>query len=279
MTQGASARPWRTVVAADLHLTPSDTQGLARMGALLAMASERAQRLLLLGDLFDLWLTGAERGVPQFASLFSALRAARAAGCSIEFIPGNRDYNFTRADGAALGIDVAADEELDAEFAGRKTRFLHGDQLLTDDHGYQFMKRLVRSGVVRWLTRRLPPTLPLAIGRRLRRYSDRAVPRKSNHAVRIVPEAVAARVAAGSQLVVCGHVHRFERRLLPGGGELLVVPPFCDDGAYLVELRGGAPGELWRGGPDGRLELLPAAVAAAGATPAATSAGGGLPLP
>lgn len=257
-------RPWRTVVAADLHLTAADSEGIARMVALLALAGERAERLYLLGDVFDLWLTGAERAVPQFAPLFAAFRAARAGGCEILFLPGNRDFNFTREDGAPLGIDVPGSEELDVEFAGGRARLLHGDQLLTDDHGYQFLKRLVRSAPARWLARRVPPALPLAIGRRLRRYSDRAVPRKAGHVVRIVAEAVAARIAAGAERVVCGHVHRFEWRALPDGGELLVLPPFCDAGAFVVEQRGAAPGELWLGAPDGRLVRLgPAASAAA----------------
>ncbi len=263
MTQPA-ARPWRTLLAADLHLTPADGAGLGRIEALLALARERATRLVLLGDVFDLWLTGDERSVPEFQPLFAALRATRAAGVEITFLPGNRDYNFTKEDGAALGVDAVVGEELDLELAGVPTRLLHGDQLLTHDRGYQFMKRVVRSGPVRWLTRRLPAALPLAVGRRLRRYSDRVVPSKPSDVVRIVPAAVVARLSAGARRVICGHVHRFERRRFPGGGELLVLPPFCDDGRFLVEWAGLRAGELEICRPDGTLEPLPVAVASAG---------------
>ena len=192
-TAAPPLRPWRALLVADLHLTPRDELGLARMIALLQLAAARAEQVYLLGDVFDLWLTGDELRLPEFAPLFAAFRAARAAGVALTFLPGNRDYNFTPADGAALGIDVVVGEELDVVLAGRRTRLLHGDQLLTDDRGYQRLKRVLRSAPIRWLTRHLPAAIPLAIGRRIRRYSDRAVERKVATKLRIVAAAAEAR--------------------------------------------------------------------------------------
>jgi len=257
VTAEPAARPWRAVVVADLHLTPRDATGLARMVALLRLATERARKVWLLGDVFDLWLTGDERALPEFAELFAAFRAARAAGVEVAFLPGNRDFNLTRDEGAAIGIDVVGGEEVDATLAGRRVRLLHGDQLLTDDRGYQLLKRVLRSGLFLWLAKHLPTKVVFWIGRRIRSYSDRHVPGKRAYVLRIVPAAVAARIAAGATQVICGHVHHLDRRIVAGGGELLVLPPFCDDGEFVVDADGPGGAALWLGRPDGSLAPLP----------------------
>ncbi|MBM4015553.1 MAG: UDP-2,3-diacylglucosamine diphosphatase [Planctomycetes bacterium] len=258
------------LLVADLHLTPADAPGLARLTEFLRLAPAHAPELWILGDLFDLWLTGDERALPAFAPLLAAFRAAAASGLVIRFLPGNRDFNFTRADGAAVGITVSEQEEVDATLGGTPTRLLHGDQLLTGDHGYQALKRVVRSGPARWLARHLPAALPLAIGRRIRRYSDRVVPRKEAGRLRIVAAEVERRLAAGARRVVCGHVHRLERWSLPAG-ELLVLPPFCDRGEF-VAVAGLEPAAalcalppLWLGTVGGALVPLPTATAPRGA--------------
>lgn len=246
---------WTAAFAADLHLSAGDGEGLARAAALLEECARRTGRLFLLGDVFDLWISGAELSMPEFAPLFSALRGAAAAGLRIEFLPGNRDFNFTRADGAALGVAVAEGEELDVELAGARLRLLHGDQLLRDDVAYQRMKRVVRSAPLRLLARHLPEAFSHALGRRLRRYSDRAVRAKPTQRMRIVPAAVEERFAAGSRIVLCGHVHRLERLDCGGGRELLVLPPFFESGRFVV-LAGGS---LREADPSGALRDLPAA--------------------
>ncbi len=248
-----AARAWQAAVAADLHLVPTDARGIARAVRLFELAAENARRLLLLGDLFDLWITGAELREPGYAPLFDALRRARAGGLAIDFLAGNRDFNFSRADGAALGIDVLPSERLDLELAGVPTRLLHGDQLLTDDHAYQSLKRVVRSRVIRFLTRRVAAPLVQAIALGVRRRSAAAVVRKQAYVLRIVGDAVRAEMRSGARRLVCGHVHRLDRLDYGEGRELLVLPPFQDDGRFAVATEAG-----WRlCDQDGALSDLP----------------------
>ena len=249
---------WTAVFAADLHLAAADRDGIARAIALVRLCRERATRLFLLGDLFDLWTSGAELSLPELAPLFDALREAKAAGLAIDFLAGNRDFNFTAADGARVGIDVHGEEELALELDGRGFRLLHGDQLLRDDVAYQRMKSVIRSGPLRFLARHLPDGVTLALGRRLRRYSDRVVPRKESGRLRIVPDAVRARFTRERERMLCGHVHRLDRIDFGAGRELLVLPPFYEEGRFLVL----AGGELSVGTLDGRRQELPAARAA-----------------
>jgi UDP-2,3-diacylglucosamine hydrolase len=100
-------REWSAAFAADLHLSAGDGEGLARAGELLATCARRSARLFLLGDVFDLWISGDELSMPEFAPLFASIRSAVAAGLRVDFLAGNRDFNFTRAHGEALGVAVA----------------------------------------------------------------------------------------------------------------------------------------------------------------------------
>jgi len=239
-------REWSAAFAADLHLSAGDGSGIARATALVDLCASRCGRLFLLGDLFDLWISGAELAMVEFAPLFAALKRAAAGGLAIDFLAGNRDFNFTAADGAALGVRVAAQEEIDVEIdveiddaAGSlRLRLLHGDQLLRDDVAYQRMKRVVRSGPVRFMARHMPRLLTQSIGRRLRRYSDQVVGTKPAARLRIVPAAVRERFATGARVVLCGYVHRLARLDYGEGRELLVLFSFFESGAFVVVERG-----------------------------------------
>lgn len=234
---GAAPR-FSAAFAADLHLAASDATGVARASALVELCARSAARLFLLGDLFDLWISGAELAMGEFAPLFAALRSAATGGLAIDFLAGNRDFNFTAADGAAVGVRVAADEEIEVELDSQRLRLLHGDQLLRDDVAYQRMKRVIRSAPIRFLARHLPDFVTQRIGRRLRRYSDRVVGTKPAAKLRIVPAAARERFASGTRALLCGHVHRMARLDFGGGRELLVLPPFFESGEFVVLERG-----------------------------------------
>jgi UDP-2,3-diacylglucosamine hydrolase len=229
---------WSAAFAADLHLAARDAAGVARATKLVELCARSTRRLFLLGDLFDLWISGAELAMGEFAPLFSALTSAAASGLAIDFLAGNRDFNFTAADGAAVGVRVAADEEIDVELDAQKLRLLHGDQLLVDDLAYQRMKRVIRSAPLRFMARHLPKSVTQRIGRRLRRYSDRVVGSKPAAKLRIVPAAARTRFESGSRAILCGHVHRMARLDFGGGRELLVLPPFFESGEFVVLERG-----------------------------------------
>src|SRR5262249_30262308 len=136
---------WTAAFAADLHLSAGDGEGLARAGEPLATGPRRTGRLFLPGDVFDPSISRDPPPLPALAPLFAAIRAAVAAGLRVDFLAGNRDFNFTRDHGDALGVAVAPTEELEVELDGARLRLLHGDQLLLDDKGYQRLKRVLRS--------------------------------------------------------------------------------------------------------------------------------------
>jgi len=239
---------WSAAFAADLHLAPVDREGVDRAVALVGLCRARTGRLYLLGDVFDLWVSAAMLRVTEFAPLYRALREAAAAGLATTFLPGNRDFNLTPADGRALGVAVV-DEDHPTRVDGEDLWLTHGDGFLTGDRSYQRYKRVIRSRPLRALARRLPAPLALHLARRLRRYSARAVPAKDPARLAIDPARVRACLDRGARRVLCGHVHRAARVDHGAGRELLVLPPFVEQGEFLV-LSGG---EFHLGRLDGTL--------------------------
>lgn len=145
----------RTIIVSDLHLPRVAGAVHARFEALLASthASASSTRLIVLGDLFDAWVSDAQLRMPVFARVVAALAATRAAGVELLVVHGNRDYlwglRFARASGARV---VAGGLRL--PLAGRDALLLHGDELCLRDLAYQ---RAKLAGPVTRFNLRRPP--------------------------------------------------------------------------------------------------------------------------
>ena len=218
---------------ADSHLTVADAEGLARMRSLLGWCRGRVQWLGLLGDVFDVWPGRAMLALPEYREVFASLRNLAESGTEILFLPGNRDFLLDRRTAAELGLSRPAGDEWVLEAEGHTLHLLHGDQLLLEDRSYQRYKWWVRSAPVRGLARVLPQAAVFALARRLRKVSIRAVSGKRPAHLEVVEEAVLERLRLGSGTLVCGHLHE-ARHQVWAQGELRVLPPFLERGAFLV---------------------------------------------
>jgi UDP-2,3-diacylglucosamine hydrolase len=154
-------------------------------------------------------------------------------GTAVDVVHGNRDFlldaRFERQSGARVFPNGCIGRPVEAE-GSPACLLIHGDELCTLDRGYQRLKRVLRSPAVAWTAPRLPARLSLAVARRLRRASVRALAHKPRAEATQQPEAVLALAAIhAAGVVVCGHAHAFrDERLVPA------QPP--------VGLQGGSPG-------------------------------------
>jgi len=201
------------VFVADIHLDPHDAPAQAVFAAWLRVQLGRAERVFILGDLFNYWYSGLESGCQP---LLEVLRDGR-----VSILPGNRDFLL----GNSSGLKLVRPEELRLSLGGRRVILAHGHTLPEGDWGFKCLH------AVAWpLLRRLDPRLPLAfkdgLARRMVSASQVVRPLKAV----IAPDA-ARRL--GADLVVCGHLHR--KIVTPG---LIVLPAFVDGGEYLILERG-----------------------------------------
>jgi UDP-2,3-diacylglucosamine hydrolase len=160
--------------------------------------------------------------------VLDALRARVQSGTRIALVPGNRDFLLERSFSARTGVELFTEGFVGASDDGcGRVLFVHGDTLCTRDRAYQRLRSVLRAPPVTALAPRLPLAWSLAVARRLRRASVRAVAAKLPEEKSIQRDAVrAAAETAHAALVVCGHAHEYRDERLPSGTRWVVLDAF-----------------------------------------------------
>lgn len=230
------------LVIADLHLDLSQARGadefVAWCDALLPV-----RHLVVLGDLVDAWVGPAHAQLPAAQQLLSAFTRLGARGTRVHLVHGNRDFLLDEAFGAQHNLRVHP-EQLVVQCGANRVLLVHGDLECTRDHGYQRLRRVVRSRPVRGLARVLPLWIALPVARRLRRASVQAIASKLPEDKSIQPAAIASRAQVhAAQVVVCGHAHAFRDELLTTVA--LAGQPAETVRWIVLDAWGGARAVLW----------------------------------
>ena len=215
-----SSRP--VAFVGDSHLLPGDDT-VELFLDFLAGAPARFERLVLVGDIFDLWLARPHLHEEHHRRTIEGMAAARSAGLAIDYVVGNRDF----------GVEGLADAPFDRVASvllpetGEAPAWLaeHGDLVNEEDRQYRSWRALSRSAPVLGTFLRLPAALGVPLSQWLERKM-----RTTNLAYkREFPMAHAVRRAAGhfertgARYLVLGHFHQ-ELRFRAGEGEVLVLP-------------------------------------------------------
>ncbi len=230
-----------SLVVADLHLDVEKAGGGAAFAKWLG-GVHGAPRLIVLGDLFEFWVGPAQLGSTGAIEVTRALSSLSEAGTAIDIVPGNRDFLLERSFERASGSRVHPQGLVGLTERGGRVLFLHGDELSTQDRGYQRLRRVLRSRVVRWAAPRLPFALARSLARSMRRTSKRTVAAKAPEVLEMQSaEAERRAEAAGATVLVCGHAHRSRDQRLAGGLRWIVLDAF---GGARDVLEVGADGEL-----------------------------------
>jgi UDP-2,3-diacylglucosamine hydrolase len=215
---------------ADLHLDPWDERGAHEFAGWIAGLSV-LQDLLILGDLFDVWVGPAQERLPGATVVFDALHAIAVRGTRVHVVPGNRDFllgrSFERRTRARVHADGCVVQWSTSSGRACRCAAVHGDLLCTRDRGYQRLRRVLRSKPLMWLAPRLPLPIGALIARCLRRASVQALQYKLSDEKSM--QATAARElaqATGADVVICGHAHRAQDERLSSGPRWIVLDAF-----------------------------------------------------
>jgi UDP-2,3-diacylglucosamine hydrolase len=237
-----------TILASDFHLTPTNPAEIDVFVEFTRRVARGAERLLILGDLFEYWVGPHQLADPQYSRVFAACRDLAASGTEVVLFHGNRDFLLADQEARAAGGRVVG-EECAFDLYGRRVLAMHGDSLCTRDIEYQKSKRILRGRFVRWLSQVMPAAPAHAIALRLRAKSGRSIARKTNFTMGIVDAEVERRLAEGFDAIVCGHVHQPESRTL-SGGQLHVLGDWHGGGIYGRATRDSIALERFEVSPD-----------------------------
>ena len=214
---------------ADIHLSAERPGITAAFRATLAALAHDAAAVYILGDLFDYYL-GDDLTTPLQQDIAAALTALP---CPVYYQHGNRD--FLLGDAYARAAQMTLLPERHRLVLGGKTVLLeHGDLLCTDDHGYQRLRRILRSRRLQRLYYRLPARWRLAIAEKLRGQSRERTRHKTPRITDTNPAAIRdALRGQQADILIHGHTHRPAVHPLPDGKTVYVLGDWHPHGQIL----------------------------------------------
>ncbi len=206
---------------ADAHLGGPGGGAAPLVEQLAALPSAGADRLVILGDLFQAWVGLPQFETPEVAAIAGALADLRGRGVRVDYVEGNRD--FFLAGGAYSRLFDAVALEVAFEAGGRRYLAVHGDGLNDRDWKYRFWRRLSKSRPVEWGVRAVPG----AVARRLVASTEEKLSKTNFKHRAALPEAAIRayaerRLAEGHDVLLLGHFHE-PRRFEVQGGEVRLL--------------------------------------------------------
>ena len=132
-----------TLFISDLHLSASRPDVVRRFLEFIGRRAPRAERLYILGDLFDAHI-GDDNNAWPFAAVKRALWQLHDGGTAVFLQAGNRDFLLGERFGTETGATLLGDYAV-IDLYGTPTLLTHGDLLCTDDVQYQSARLRIRT--------------------------------------------------------------------------------------------------------------------------------------
>ncbi len=213
------------VVVGDVHLDRVDPELPAFLAYLRGLAP-RSGRVVLVGDLFNLWIGAPDLEQEHHNAVITCLRAMRSAGTEIHYLEGNRDYRIAERH-LGTTFDAVSDVGLDESWAGRRIFVSHGDLVNRRDVQYRMWRRVSRSAPAWWLFSAIPRARRFAIAESFEksmRATNAGMKREFPEA--LVRDYAAPYLVGVDDAVVLGHFH--VEKDLPAGptgtGHIIILP-------------------------------------------------------
>ena len=214
----------------DIHIkSPDGPRGRLFQEFLRSLSGEtNITHLILLGDIFDLWVADHEYFVDRYRDIIGQIRRLKDAGVEILYFEGNHDLHLRPFWGDRLGLTVH-EGPVYMQLGERMLRVEHGDQMDPDDTGYLFLRWFLRTPPIRWMICNLPDRLVVRIGERASASSREYTTHTKSIApadtvVKIHAHATRAYAERPFDLIMSGHVHvRDDSRIDVAGGSFRTI--------------------------------------------------------
>ncbi|OJV40640.1 MAG: UDP-2,3-diacylglucosamine hydrolase [Bacteroidales bacterium 36-12] len=129
----------------------------------LDMVKKDAERIYLLGDLFDFWFEYKTVVPKGYVRLFGKLAELTDSGIEIHFFIGNHDLWTFGYFEEEIGLKVHY-QPLVVEHHGKSFFLAHGDGLVKTNKGFNVLRRLFHSKISQKLFSLVPPRLGQTLG-------------------------------------------------------------------------------------------------------------------
>lgn len=217
--------PGRTfaLFVSDLHLQASHPRTADAFFAFLAGRAIHAERLYLLGDIFEYWAGDDDLAEPFHQQVIAAIRAVSDAGTAVYWLAGNRDFLVGPGFAEAAGLSLLEEPHV-ITAGGKRIALVHGDAQCTADLKYMAFRAQVRDREWQQHFLGMPLAQRKAIIAGLREGSREAQAGKSYEIMDVAPPSVEALFeATQASVIIHGHTHR--PAVHETGGKLRYVLP------------------------------------------------------
>ncbi len=204
-----NGRCFATLFISDMHLGARSCRDEALLDFLQA---HHADRIFLVGDIFDTWHGLAAHWTDSQHAIMRLLLERAACGVEIVYTPGNHDAYFRKFIGTRLGNITVADHVMHTAADGRRYLVIHGDSVDIFSGRFALLSRLAAK------TEHVFRGLGTLAQRLLRRF-DLPIDDRVDRVVARVNDVIRAhddfqrRLADlarrhGADGIICGHFHQ-----------------------------------------------------------------------
>jgi UDP-2,3-diacylglucosamine hydrolase len=225
-----------TLWIADAHLTEPESEPYRSLRRLLLRYSTSLDCLVLLGDLFQIWIGDNQILTSKHELLLRTLTEMRGQGKAIYYLKGNHDFLLGRMFTDRVQAEVF-EEEAVLEWDGYRLLAAHGEHLDKTDHGYRILRTVLRSRWTETLLRRVGDQRALWLGMRVA-AAGKATPdeKKIENTQRQHLAYAQRRLQEGFDAVILAHTHRPQWQTFAlGSRKCIYINPgsWLEDRTYL----------------------------------------------
>ena len=204
----------KTYFIADLHLSENRPHLLALFRQFMQEEAPEAEKLYILGDLFDFWI-GDDEQSNLISEVQQLIRYLTEQGVPCYFQHGNRDFLIGKKFAKACGLTLLPTYQV-IDLYGTPTLLCHGDTLCVDDVKYQHYRKKVHQKWRQWLFLHLPLKVRLKIAEKIRAKSRQDKQLKSTEIMDVNADFVQQIFAQFHVTqMIHGHTHRPKHHEIP----------------------------------------------------------------
>ncbi|HBE93077.1 MAG TPA: UDP-2,3-diacylglucosamine diphosphatase [Gammaproteobacteria bacterium] len=231
----------KSLFISDLHLHPDHPEGIRIFEDFISEHAKQADRLFILGDLFEYWLGDDAVEFSGYKPVMDALSSLSCLNTKILFMHGNRDFLVSKDFASACSGWLLPDPSV-FDLDGQKILLSHGDLLCTDDHEHQAFREQTRDKS--WQNSLLDQSLEQrdALAKQLRMGSEEGKQIKPESIMDVSQSTVEQQMLVHDvRLLIHGHTHRPAIHDFTLDGQLahrIVLGDWYESGSFLSHKNG-----------------------------------------
>jgi len=166
----------------------------------------KAEKLYILGDLFDYWFEYREVIQKGNFRTLNALWELSRSGTEIQYFIGNHDFLHRDFFEKEIGI-ILRPEPITETIHGKKFFLGHGDGFVKNDYGYLVLKAILRNKFIQSIYSLIHPDLGIYIAKSTSKKSREYTAAKDYGEIDGLCEASEDIIRKGADYVIFGHTH------------------------------------------------------------------------